>query len=186
MRFDTKAIARLLKSSYKGGGVKIARTEYKLQDTFFLAGGGWQLMVPKASCPGEVIGLICGWLGDMPLIGQTVWVYKGCGLDNCGLQDPFWEPYLAGSYCTGAKPLPLYTSSLRLFKGMDGRVAAFEQTACAVVGAGLNLGGLDEDAAQWLDEETDAAFWADNQAGSLTAEVYAAAKNYKAWEESEQ
>ena len=41
MKFDYKALIRLMKKSYKGGGIKIIRTERELRDCFFLSGAGW-------------------------------------------------------------------------------------------------------------------------------------------------
>lgn len=35
MKFDYKALIRLMKKSYKGGGIKIIRTERGLRDCFF-------------------------------------------------------------------------------------------------------------------------------------------------------
>lgn len=53
MRFDTKALLKLMKQSWRGGGVKIQRTEYRgLWDSFFITGAGWALLIPKENCPG--------------------------------------------------------------------------------------------------------------------------------------
>ena len=48
MRFDTKALLKLMKQSWRGGGVKIQRTEHRgLWDSFFITGAGWALLIPK-------------------------------------------------------------------------------------------------------------------------------------------
>lgn len=77
MKFDYKALIRLMKKSYKGGGIKIIRTERMLRDCFFLSGAGWALLIPKEKCPGEVTGQIVTWLADLPRIGYAAWVVKG-------------------------------------------------------------------------------------------------------------
>ena len=77
MKFDYKALIRLMKKSYKGGGIKIIRTERGLRDCFFLSGAGWALLIPKEKCPGEVTGQIVTWLADLPRIGYAAWVVKG-------------------------------------------------------------------------------------------------------------
>ena len=77
MKFDYKALIRLMKKSYKGGGIKIIRTERELRDCFFLSGAGWALLIPKEKCPGEVTGQIVTWLADLPRIGYAAWVVKG-------------------------------------------------------------------------------------------------------------
>ena len=65
MRFDTKALLKLMKQSWRGGGVKIQRTEHRgLWDSFFITGAGWALLIPKENCPGEIAGQIVTWLAD--------------------------------------------------------------------------------------------------------------------------
>ena len=63
MKFDYKALIRLMKKSYKGGGIKIIRTERELRDCFFLSGA--PARSPARSSPGwptcPASGMPPGW-----------------------------------------------------------------------------------------------------------------------------
>ena len=156
MRFDTKALLKLMKQSWRGGGVKIQRTEHRgLWDSFFITGAGWALLIPKENCPGEIAGQIVTWLADMPKIGESKWVVKGC--------------------------LPLCTATDALIQyGADDRAAAFPLDAFAVVQAGANLGFLDTEAgiACWKDEDTHGLFWLCDNAGNVPQDVLDAVKHF--------
>lgn len=104
MRFDTKALLKLMKQSWRGGGVKIQRTEYRgLWDSFFITGAGWALLIPKENCPGEIAGQIVTWLADMPKIGESKWVVKGCDPQDIPEDDRTIDisRYTTGNYETG-------------------------------------------------------------------------------------
>lgn len=77
MTFSTKALLRLMKQSYKGGGLKVLRAEVSLRDCFLVSGAGWALLIPKEKCPGEITGQLVAWLADMPRIGDGSWLVKG-------------------------------------------------------------------------------------------------------------
>ena len=113
MRFDTKALLKLMKQSWRGGGVKIQRTEYRgLWDTFFITGAGWALLIPKEHCPGEIVGQIVTWLADMPRIGDSKWVVKGCDPQDIPEGDRTIDisRYTTGDYKTGMSCLPAMTT----------------------------------------------------------------------------
>lgn len=104
MRFDTKALLKLMKQSWRGGGVKIQRTEHRgLWDSFFITGAGWALLIPKENCPGEIAGQIVTWLADMPKIGESKWVVKGCDPQDIPEDDRTIDisRYTTGNYETG-------------------------------------------------------------------------------------
>ena len=163
MRFDTKALLKLMEQSWRGGGVKIQRTEHRgLWDSFFITGAGWALLIPKENCPGEIAGQIVTWLADMPKIGESKWVVKG-------------------NYETGMACLPLCTATDALIQyGADDRAAAFPLDAFAVVQAGANLGFLDTEAgiACWKDEDTHGLFWLCDNAGNVPQDVLDAVKHF--------
>ena len=178
MRFDTKALLKLMKQSWRGGGVKIQRTEYRgLWDSFFITGAGWALLIPKENCPGEIAGQIVTWLADMPKIGESKWVVKGCDPQDIPEDDRTIDisRHTTGNSETGMACLPLCTATDALIQyGADDRAAAFPLDAFAVVQAGANLGFLDTEAgiACWKDEDTQhkiavwmrvCAGWADSQ-----------------------
>lgn len=104
MRFDTKALLKLMKQSWRGGGVKIQRTEHRgLWDSFFITGAGWALLIPKENCPGEIAGQIVTWLADMPKIGESKWVVKGCDPQDIPEDDRTIDisRYTTGNYEAG-------------------------------------------------------------------------------------
>lgn len=114
MRFDTKALLKLMKQSWRGGGVKIQRTEHRgLWDSFFITGAGWALLIPKENCPGEIAGQIVTWLADMPKIGESKWVVKGCDPQDIPEDDRTIDisRYTTGNYETGMACLPLCTAT---------------------------------------------------------------------------
>lgn len=129
MRFDTKALLKLMKQSWRGGGVKIQRTEHRgLWDSFFITGAGWALLIPKENCPGEIAGQIVTWLADMPKIGESKWVVKGCDPQDIPEDDRTIDisRYTTGNYETGMACLPLCTATDALIQyGADDRAAAF-------------------------------------------------------------
>ena len=143
MRFDTKALLKLMKQSWRGGGVKIQRTEHRrLWDSFFITGAGWALLIPKENCPGEIAGQIVTWLADMPKIGESKWVVKGCDPQDIPEDDRTIDisRYTTGNYETGMACLPLCTATDALIQyGADDRAAAFPLDAFAVVQAGVAL-----------------------------------------------
>lgn len=101
---DIKAFLRLMKQSWRGGGVKIQRTEHRgLWDSFFITGAGWALLIPKEYCPSEITGQIVTWQADMPKIGESKWVAKGCGPQDIPEGDKVTDlsRYTAGTYETG-------------------------------------------------------------------------------------
>lgn len=185
MKFDYKVLIRLMKKSYKGGGIKIIRTERELRDYFFLSGAGWALLIPKEKCPGEVTGQIVTWLADLPRIGYAAWVVKG--FDPKPLEPA--ERDLAIADCTaltynlGMKPLPLRTETEFLVQLGNFETAAFDLDAFAVVSGGANLGAFDPGVilARWTDEDTEAWFWIWNDITNVPEIARTAATACRVW-----
>ena len=185
MKFDYKALIRLMKKSYKGGGIKIIRTERGLRDCFFLSGAGWALLIPKEKCPGEVTGQIVTWLADLPRIGYAAWVVKG--FDPKPLEPA--ERDLAIADCTaltynlGMKPLPLRTETEFLVQLGNFETAAFDLDAFAVVSGGANLGAFDPGVilARGTDEDTEAWFWIWNDITNVPEIARTAATACRVW-----
>ncbi len=184
MRFDIKALLRLMKQSWRGGGVKIQRTEYRgLWDSFFITGAGWALLIPKEHCPSELTGQIVTWLADMPKIGEFKWVAKGCGPQDIPEGDKAIDlsRYTAGTYETGMVCLPICTTTNALVQYSGSNlVAAFPLDAFAVVQAGANFGFLDAETgiAHWQDEDTQGLFWLCDNADNIPQDVRDAAARF--------
>ena len=182
MRFDTKAIVKLMKQSWKGGGVKIRRFERGLRDLLFLTGAGWALLIPKENCPGELAAQMVIWLADMPRIGSSKWVVKGCDPQDIPTEesDADIRRFECGSYGTGLGCLPLRTETDALFQYGKQRAAAFPMEAANVIASGANLGFLDPAAhiARWKDEATEASFWVCDNAGNVPQDVLNAAERF--------
>lgn len=184
MRFDTKAILKLMKQSWKGGGVKIRRFERGLRDMIFLTGAGWALLIPKESCPGELAAQMVIWLADMPRIGDSKWVVKGSDPQDIPTEesDADLRRFTSGSYDTGLGCLPLRTETDALFQYGEYRAeaAAFPLEAAAVIASGANLGFIDPTIhiARWKDEVTEALFWVCDNVGNVPQDVLDAAKRF--------
>ena len=185
MTFDTKALLRLMKQSYRGGGIRIIRTDRGLRDRFFLSGAGWSLLIPKETCPGEITGQIVTWLADLPHIGYAAWVVKGFDPKPLDLaeRDQALADCTAPSYVLGLKPLPLRTETDALVQLGTGQIAAFALEAFAVVSSGANLGAFDPGAllACWQDEVTEAQFWIWNDITNVPEIARTAASACRVW-----
>lgn len=149
----------------------------------FITGAGWALLIPKENCPGEIAGQIVTWLADMPKIGESKWVVKGCDPQDIPEDDRTIDisRYTTGNYETGMACLPLCTTTDALIQyGADDRAAAFPLDAFAVVQAGANLGFLDTEAgiACWKDEDTHGLFWLCDNAGNVPQDVLDAVKHF--------
>lgn len=148
MRFDTKALLKLMKQSWRGGGVKIQRTEHRgLWDSFFITGAGWALLIPKENCPGEIAGQIVTWLADMPKIGESKWVVKGCDPQDIPEDDR-----------AAAFPLDAF--------------------AVVQAGANLGFLDTEAGIACWKDEDTHGLFWLCDNAGNVPQDVLDAVKHF--------
>lgn len=183
MRFDIKAFLRLMKQSWQGG-VKILRTEHRgLWDSFFITGAGWALLIPKEHCPSEITGQLVTWLADMPKIGESKWVAKGCGPQDIPEGDKAIDlsRYTAGTYETGMVCLPICTTTNALVQYSDRNLAAaFPLDAFAVVQPGANFGFLDAETgiARWQDEDTQGLFWLCDNADNIPQDVRDAAARF--------
>ena len=67
---NAKKLVREMKAAYKGGGLKIWRQEWAVQDYLGISSGYWLLLIPMSAAPGPVLGLITEWLLGLPVIGQ--------------------------------------------------------------------------------------------------------------------
>ncbi len=96
---NEKTLVKLMKTAYKGGGVKVWRAP---NDILYLAGPGWACAMLWKYVPGPVLGLIAAWCHSLPEAGQGWWCLDAYGdapeeLDGIPepiptLQDtPTWE-----------------------------------------------------------------------------------------------
>lgn len=186
MRFHYKALLKLMKHSYRGGGIKVLRTEVYLRDCFFLSGAGWAMLIPKEKCPGEIVGQLAAWLADLPRIGDGYWLVKGYDPHPMepAEKDLCVQDRTRGVYNLGLKPLPLRTETDILLQLGDKHIAALDVEAFDVLDGGVNLGAFDPGVhtAQWKDEDTEAIFWADNDIGNVCKAAREAAAACNVWE----
>lgn len=78
MKFDYKALLKLMKKSYKGGGIKIIRTERELRDCFFPVRCRLGAADPQGKVPRR------GHRPDRHLAGRPA-PHRVCGLGGQGL-----------------------------------------------------------------------------------------------------
>lgn len=76
MTLNEKALVKLMKAAYKGGGVKVYRTE---RDVLCLCGPTWACAMLWKYVPGPVLGLIAGWCHGLPEKGQGWWCMDAYG-----------------------------------------------------------------------------------------------------------
>lgn len=69
MNLNEKALVKLMKNSYKAGGVKLLRTK---QDSIVLSGGYWLLVIDFQHLPSTVLGLLAEWLRRLPEPGEAL------------------------------------------------------------------------------------------------------------------
>lgn len=164
MNWNDKALVRLMKSAYKGTGVKVYRTE---QDALFLHGGFWAAAMPYSNVPGSVLGQLACWLHGLPRQGEALWLIY---------DDPQPRPLDGtlpelGALTTAARPL----EDLKLTNVICGKIQAVQQRsgvirwfdACAVqtLGSLPAWGGELLCAAdgtlwgRWADADTGTVFW---------------------------
>lgn len=64
---NDKALCRLMRRTFKGGGVKVCQTAEKL---FCLDGGYWAAQMPRETVPGTVLAVVAEWLRRLPEPGE--------------------------------------------------------------------------------------------------------------------
>lgn len=73
---NEKKLVKLMKTAYKGGGVKVWRAP---NDVLYLAGPGWACAMLWKYVPGPVLGLIAGWCHGLPHKGEGWWCMDAYG-----------------------------------------------------------------------------------------------------------
>lgn len=73
---NEKTLVKLMKTAYKGGGVKVWRAH---NDILYLAGPGWACAMLWKYVPGPVLGLIAAWCHSLPENGQGWWCLDAAG-----------------------------------------------------------------------------------------------------------
>lgn len=159
---NEKTLVKLMKTAYKGGGVKVWRAH---NDILYLAGPGWACAMLWKYVPGPVLGLIAAWCHSLPEAGQGWWCLDAAGEEPEPL-DGMPEPLPAlGS----ALPLPggqllalkLTCGAYQAAQRADRRIVWFEMTCIdlldrlTTVGGGELLPGPDGAPwGRWHDPET--------------------------------
>ena len=139
---NEKALAKLMKAAYKGGGVKVFRSP---EDVLYLAGPGWACAMLWAYAPGPVLGQIAAWLHGLPEKGECWWCLDDAKDDPQPI-DSMPEPLPALSAAPpeeGGQLLLLALTRNRFLAAQrdDHKVVWFEQQAVDLLGRLATLGG---------------------------------------------
>lgn len=73
---NEKILVKMMKAAYKGGGVKVWRSQ---KDVLCLCGPGWACAMLWKYVPGPVLGLIAGWCHGLPDKGAGWWCLDAYG-----------------------------------------------------------------------------------------------------------
>lgn len=161
---NEKALVKAMKAAYKGGGVKIWRREWRLQDTLCVCSGYWLVALPMETVPGPALGLAAEWLRAIPPIGRGWLVVKGQEPEPLSeettppLEDAWLSNIMDWSTYIDIKPTNMQVNGSAAFQRRDGKIELFDPERIAIVGGISNLGlcCLDGSAALWRDAESDA------------------------------
>lgn len=157
---NEKKLVKLMKTAYKGGGVKIW---HSTNDVLYLAGPGWACAMLWKYTPGPVLGLIASWCHGLPRLCQGWWCMDAYGdapeeLDGIPepiptLQDaPTWE----GSLIT----MDIACMGFRAAQFDGGRVLWFDGDGIGMLDRLTTFGGTVLDIREampwgrWHDPET--------------------------------
>lgn len=161
---NEKALLKLMKSAYKGGGLRVAR-QAMTTDRLTLRAGAWAVSLPMDVVPGKVLGLLAEWMRELPLIGQSWLLISGEEPERQTVPDDtlaaLQEATRAGLYSEGMKPAGLIIREYEVFQLGDGEILLFRPDLIDLVRSRGNMGlynGEDE-SAWWQDEETGAEAW---------------------------
>lgn len=161
---NEKALLKLMKSAYKGGGLRAAR-ETSRGDRLTLRTGSWAVSLWMDEVPGKVLGLLAEWIRELALPGQSWLLLSGEEPERQLVPDDtlaaLRQATQAGLYCQGMKPAGLTMRGYDLFQLGDGEILLFRTDLIDLVRSRANMGlynGEDE-SALWQDEETGAEVW---------------------------
>lgn len=161
---NEKALLKLMKSAYKGGGLRVAR-QAMTTDRLILRTGNWAVSLPMDAVPGKVLGLLAEWMRELPLIGQSWLLISGEEPERQTAPDDtldvLQEAARAGLYAEGMKPAGLIIREYEVFQLGDGEILLFRPDLVDLVRSRANMGLYygDDESAYWQDEETGAEAW---------------------------
>lgn len=163
---NDKALVRLMKEAYKGGGVKVWRTEWRYIDLLVISTGFWAMAMPMEQAPGKVLGLLGEWLRRLPLIGEAYLLRSKLEPEPLAPTVEVMMELLDGTdegrFAVDLKPTPFYVGDKRALQRRDNRQMLFFTAELLELadgflhtGAALEDGGL----AQWRQADADVKVW---------------------------
>ena len=164
---NEKALLKLMKSAYKGGGLRVARQDRPglSTDCLALRAGHWAVLLPMDAAPGKVLGLLAEWMRELPLIGQSWLLLSGEEPERQAEPDnvlaALQNAARAGLYCQGMKPAGLTLRECDVFQLGDGEILLFAPDLLDLVRSQANMGLYCAAVAEayWQDEETGTEVW---------------------------
>lgn len=157
MTINDKALVKLMKSGYKGGGVKIYR--YR-DDVLFLNGGYWTYVTPWQTAPGNVLGLIVEWLHTLPAANEGVLAIRGCegGFEPLDFATSGYGAYLDPGKIDDIKLLDVHMGGCRAGQLRTKEICWFDPAALETMifpnGSGELVRVNGEKIGRWYDANT--------------------------------
>lgn len=163
---NDKALVRLMKEAYKGGGVKVWRAEWDYQDLLLISTGYWAMAMPMDQTPGKVLGLLGEWLRRMPLIGEAYLLRHKAEPERLEVQHDTM-PRLLGqkdelAFSVDLKPTSFFVGSAQALQRRDNRQMIFFTSELLELAEGmLHTGAAREDGllAMWYHPDRDITVW---------------------------
>ena len=186
---NEKALVRLMKEAYKGGGVKVWRTEWDYVDLLMVSTGFWAAAMPMEQVPGKVLGLLGEWLRRLPLIDEAYMLRQRTEPERLNVREDHMPLLLEAQddldFTVDLKPTPFYVGDKRALQRRDDRqMLFFKAELLELAGGFLHTGAANRSGqlAQWRQPDTDAVvwLWPRNDVSPTRAALLA---QYDCWEE---
>ncbi|WP_418972335.1 hypothetical protein [Allofournierella sp.] len=163
---NEKALVRLMKEAYKGGGVKVCRVDWSYLDLLVISTGFWAVSMPMEQAPGKVLGLLGEWLRRLPLIGEAYLLRNKADPERLDPAQKSATELLSRregcQFAVDLKPTPFYVGNKRALQRRDDRqMLFFTAGLLELVDGFLHTGATDTDGdlAQWQQVDTDITVW---------------------------
>lgn len=188
---NEKALLRLMKTAFKGGGVKAWRTVLDHSDTLLISAGFWTVAMPMEQVPGKVLGLLCEWLRRMPLIGEAYLLRGKMEPERLDTAYDVMQELIADmsdtAFSVPLKPTPFYVGDKRALQRRDTRQMMFFSAGSLDLADNFLFTGAarpDGTLAQWRQPDTDVVVWLQAR-GDVAPERAAVLEQYDCWAQKE-
>ena len=138
---NEKTLVKLMKAAYKGGGVKVYRSQH---DVLCLCGAGWACALLWKYVPGPVLGLIASWCHGLPDKGQGWWCMDAYGEEPAPvpeIPDPLRTLQNSAASDEGLLTMDLVCKGCQAVQGNDLAILWFDAAGIEMLGKLTRFGG---------------------------------------------